>query len=340
MTSKERFLAAVERMRVDRPPVWMMRQAGRHLPEYRELRTQYDFLDLCRRPELAAEISLQPWRRYGTDAVIVFSDILLPAAAMGMKLSVDEGVGSRFETPLRDAQGCAQLVVPHVRRSLAATLEALEMLRFELKDETALIGFVGSPWTIAAYMIEGQGGDFMVARDVAEHRPELLRDILQKISDVVIPFAVEQVRAGADVIQIFDTWGGLLPRGLYEDVVFPKVVAIIEAVKRVGGKTILFAKGPYDLLRVAMKSNVDVIGVPTAWDMKNVITDLGGMRAFQGNLDPEILLRAPHVVETATENLLRIAGRVPGFIANLGHGILPQTSPLAVEAFVRTVKEL
>lgn len=339
MNSRERFLAAVKLQPYDRPPVWLMRQAGRYLPEYRELREKYSFLELIRRPELAVEVSLQPWERFGMDAVILFSDILIPVAAMGPRLSFEEGVGPRFDRRIEGMIDVETLTRPRIRTSLSFTLEALEQLRHKISDEVALIGFIGGPWTLACYLSEGGSGGFSRATSMAHEGSAALNKLLGLLTDVLVDYSVSQIRAGADVIQIFDTWGGLLKPALYADIALPHIKTICKAVQEVGGAVILFIRESEKLLGIMAESGANVVSLGPGTNLTQAWHALGKNVATQGNIDPEVLLGSPAAVVSATKKLLdEIRGR-NGHIVNLGHGVLPNTRPDCVKALVDTVTQ-
>ncbi len=338
MNSRERFVNACRRLTVDRRPVWLMRQAGRYLPEYQELREKYDFLTMCRRPDLIFEVSLQPWRRFGMDAVIVFSDILLPLNAMGMKLRFEENVGPRFDSKITTAADVKNLSSPNVRISLPHLLEATQNLRHELKEETALLGFVGAPWTLAAYMIEGGSGSFDSAISLLRESPEIVSALLEKITPTISSLAIQQVSAGSDAIQIFDTWGGLLSPFEYEKFALPYVKKIVSEIKKTGAVAILYVRNSSELFDMMISSGADVLSVGSDIDIKEAIGRAKNSAAIQGNLNPETLLRSPSTVERETLRMLEGAGNESGYIANLGHGVLPKTPVASVAAFVDTVK--
>ncbi len=338
MTSRERFLKACRCEPVDHPPVWLMRQAGRYLPEYRELRSKFNFLTMCGRPDLAVEISLQPWRRFHMDAVIVFSDILLPAAAMGPKLRIEEGEGPRFEYAVRHQRDVDRLTIPHVRRVLAPTLEAIQELRWKLGDDTALLGFVGSPWTLAAYLVEGGGGDFSTLLSMREQEPKLMVTLLDKLTEVIVAYAREQARAGADAVQIFDTWGGLLAPQAYREFVVPRLKTIADAIREGGAVPILFIRQSESLFDEMLESGVRVVSIGPGSNLVTALARTKGRIAVQGNLDSEILTRPAHVVREATKRMLEETHHANGYIANLGHGVLQTTPVESVAAFVETVK--
>lgn len=337
MNRRERFLRAANCESTDRPPVWLMRQAGRYLPEYREIREKYSFLEMCRRPELAFEVSMQPWRRFKMDAVIVFSDILIPATAMGLKLEFEEGAGPRFDRKIQTSSDVNSLSRPHIRRTLGTILETLGNLRHELGDESALLGFVGAPWTFACYLTEGGSGDFNAAVGMAKKNDPALLDLINFCADVIAEYAVEQVRAGADAVQVFDTWGGLLEPGIYSAVASGGVKKICSAIKSAGGVPILFVRDSEKLLGELGDSGAKVISIGSTTRLSDAWKILGSDIATQGNLDPELLLGSPADVIRATEMLMEEIGPRAGHIVNLGHGVLPKTRPESVKAFVDTV---
>ena len=338
MNSRERFLAAARCEAHDRPPVWLMRQAGRYLPEYRGLREKYGFLEMVKRPELAVEVSLQPWRRFGVDAVILFSDILIPVSAMGVRLSFEEGRGPVLDRRVRSSSDIAKLARPHVRTQLSFTLEAIEALRHEVGDEAALVGFVGSPWTMACYMTEGGSGEFAGALSMARDRIGDATALMDFLADVLSEYAVAQARAGCDAVQIFDTWGGLLESAEYVDLVLPQVKRICDAVRGAGSIPIFFVRESDKLLEAMRDSGAQVAGLGPNASLSRAWEVLGPGIATQGNIDPEKLLSSPASVVKETEGLLSAIAKRPGHIVNLGHGVLPRTRPDCVKALVDTVK--
>jgi len=339
MNSRERFICACRRQPVDRHPVWLMRQAGRYLPEYRDLREKYDFLTICKRSDLILEASMQPWRRFGMDAVIVFSDILLPLNAMGARLKFEEGTGPRFETSIRTEKDIQSLSIPKVRISFSYLLDAIQNIEHELKDEAALLGFVGGPWTLAAYLIEGGGGSFECATSLFRESPGLVNKLMEKITEAVTHLAVEQARSGADAIQIFDTWGGLLEPAQYREYALPHMKKIVDAVHKVNAPAIVFIRKSADLLTEMIDTGADAISIGPDMNIADAILKIGDRAAIQGNLNPEVLLRSPSTVERETQKMLDAAGKRFGYIANLGHGVSPNTPVESVRAFVETVKK-
>jgi uroporphyrinogen decarboxylase len=329
MKGRELFLKACNKQRVDRPPVWLMRQAGRYLPEYQELRRRYSFIELAKDPSLIAEVSLQPWKRFGMDAVIVFSDILMPADAMGMGLSFKEGAGPQFEFAIKSKEEIERLKDVRVEKSLDYVYEGLRRLKDALKDDAALIGFVGGPWTVATYMMGNRS-----------ERSEYVFDLMNRINEVLCEHAAAQVKAGADVIQIFESWGSLMNPETYGAGVLPLVWHIVKSVKDAGGLAVYFAKESRQFLPLIKESGADVAGIGSDIPIEDAIEKLGNAMAVQGNLDPKILLKDPQTVKAETKKLASVASKRPGWIANLGHGVLPKTPVECVSAFVDTIKEL
>lgn len=313
-----------------------MRQAGRYLPEYRELRQRVDFLTLCKTPELAVEASLQPIRRFGFDAAIIFSDILIPVEAIGCPLNFDPG--PRLAIPIRtraqvDALSAAPMeeVVPYVGRAVA-------LLRKELDGGTPVIGFCGAPFTLAAYMVEGEGRQgFGEVKKMMFREPSTLTHLLEKLADGMADYLNFQIRSGAQAVQIFDSWAGILSQEDYRAFALPAVRRLLSGVKRAGVPVIYFAPAAGHTLADAIDTGADVLGVcwRTPLDEARRVTE--GRVALQGNLDPHVLFAAPAVVRAQAGAVLDLAGDVPGHIMNLGHGILPETPIASVEALVETV---
>jgi uroporphyrinogen decarboxylase len=337
----DRLLRACRREVLDRPPVWMMRQAGRYLPEYRAVRAGSDFLSMVHTPELAAEVTLQPVDIMHVDAAIIFSDILVVPHAMGMSLRVDEGVGPRFDDPMRNTNSLFALreVVPE--ESLRFTLDAIRMVRRELNGRVPVIGFAGAPWTLAAYMIEGGGSkDFQHAKRAMFGEPAFMHALLEKLAVAVGNFLVAQVAAGAQVLQLFDSWAGALTPHDYRTFALPALAHAAQIAKTAGVPLIVFPHGaPLLLEEVAIATKADVIGVDWRIDASEAkrIGDKLGV-AVQGNLDPSLLYASPEVIRERTQTMLRDFGGV-GHIANLGHGIFPDIPVPHARTFIDTVRE-
>lgn len=332
----DRFLRACRRQPVDRTPLWIMRQAGRYLPEYRELRARVDFLTLCRTPELAVEASLQPLRRFALDAAIVFSDILIPLEALGCTLSFDPG--PRIARPLRTAADIDALRPRPIAEVTPFVGEAVALLRRELAGKTPVIGFCGAPFTLAAYLADGEGREgFAQVRALLHCDPAALARLLEKLSALMTEYLNLQIAAGAQAVQIFDSWAGLLSPADFRAFALPAVRRLIQGLARDGVPVIYFAPAAGHLLEDASSSGADVVGVCWRTSISEARARTGGRVALQGNLDPAVLLATPEAVRARVLAVLEDAGERPGHIMNLGHGILPETPIASVEALVETV---
>lgn len=332
----DRFLRACLRQPVDRPPLWIMRQAGRYLPEYRELRSRVGFLDLCRTPELAVEASLQPVRRFALDAAIIFSDILLPIAAMGCELSFDPG--PRLAVPVRTRAQVEALRVMPMAEAVPHVGEAVRLLRRELDGRLPVIGFTGAPFTLAAYMVEGESrSGFGAVKELMFREPATLERLLERLADAMADYLELQIRAGAQAVQLFDSWAGLLSPEDYRRFALPAARRLLARVERGGAPAIYFAPAAGHLLEDSLAVGADVIGVCWRTPLDEARRRTGGRVALQGNLDPHALLAPPDVVRERTLAVLESAGDLPGHVMNLGHGILPQTPIESVEAMVEAV---
>lgn len=326
MLPKERFLKSAKRALPDRPPVWMMRQAGRHLPEYRAVKEKHSFMEMVRDEEIVVDVTLQPWRRYRTDGVVVFSDILLIPDAMGMGLSFARGEGPQFARPIRDRADLKALRSTDPSRDFPFLLRGLKRLRAELKDDAALLGFAGSPWTVMSYMTQ--------SRDA-----KLKKEILERLTEETIQYLLAQVEAGADCVQIFDSWGGRLSPEEYREWSLPYVARICEAIQKTGVPVIIYIKESRPLLSEMLASGADVISIGSDTPLAKAKALARGRAAIQGNLSNELMATAtPDEIATATAAMLEEMKDFPGYIANLGHGILPETPIENVSAFVETVK--
>jgi uroporphyrinogen decarboxylase len=333
MNGAQRFLAACACQPVDRTPVWMMRQAGRYLPEYREVRQKVDFLTLCKTPDLAVEVSLQPIKRFGMDACIVFSDILIPVEAMGAQLAfTDEG--PMLQAPLRSSAEVDRLRTFDPNERTPFVMQTLRMLRSLLRDETALIGFCGAPFTLAAYLVEGGGSrNYAATKSLLYTEPALLHRLLEKLAGTIADYAAAQVAAGAQVVQVFDTWAGELAPDAYQRFALPYQKIVIERIKSAGVPSILFVNGCAGILESLPKAGADVLSIDWRVTLDTVRARLGARVALQGNVDPAVLLSTPQAVCTAALDAMH-AGGSRGHILNLGHGVLPATSLECAKAFV------
>jgi uroporphyrinogen decarboxylase len=340
------LIRALLRQPVPRTPVWIMRQAGRYLPEYRELRAQAgDFMSLCTNPELACEVTLQPLRRYSLDAAILFSDILTIPDAMGLGLYFVSGEGPKFERPVRSASEVRQLAVPDVAGKLGYVFDAVSLIRRELDGEVPLIGFAGSPWTVGTYMVEGGSSrEFSNIKGMAEQEPELLDALLDTVARTTIEYLNAQVEAGVQVLMIFDTWGGALAADQYRRFSLQRMQQILEGLQRErDGQTIpviLFTKGAGERLADMAETGCDALGVDWTTDLGKARELTADKVALQGNLDPAMLRQSPQAIEQGVAEVLASYGDGPGHVFNLGHGITPDIDPDNLGILVEAVHRL
>lgn len=341
----DRFLRALARQPVDKTPVWMMRQAGRYLPEYRQVRGQAgDFMSLCKNTELACEVTLQPLERFELDAAILFSDILTIPDAMGLGLYFAEGEGPKFHKPLRSEADIDQLEVINTAADLTYVTDAVSMIRQELNGRVPLIGFSGSPWTLATYMIEGQSSrDFTRAKTMLYTQPELLHQLLEKLALSVIDYLNAQILAGAQVVQIFDTWGGALSHNAYLEFSLTYMAKIVDGlIKQADGRdvpVILFTKGGGLWLEAMADTGCDCLGLDWTVDIGAAHHRVGDKVALQGNMDPAILRAKPEVIRGEVKRILESFGQNDGHVFNLGHGITPDINPDNAKIFIDAVHE-
>jgi uroporphyrinogen decarboxylase len=335
------FLRACRREPVDRPPVWMMRQAGRYLPEYRAVREHADFLTMVGTPELAVQVTLQPVDLIGVDAAIIFSDILVIPQAMGMSLSVDEGVGPRFHAPIRSPADLARVRDMVPEEDLRYVLDAIRLARRELAGRVPLIGFAGAPWTLMSYMVEGQGTkSFTQAKRFLVQEPARAHALLERLARAVGAFLVAQVEAGAQAVQLFDSWASALGPRDFREFALPYLAQAAGIARGAGAPVIVFAPGAgWALEEIAAATGADVIGVDWQTDAAEARRRLSAAPvALQGNLDPCWLYAAPPLIRERTHEMLRAFGG-RGHIANLGHGINPDVPVSHARAFIDAVKE-
>jgi uroporphyrinogen decarboxylase len=326
---------------VERLPVWIMRQAGRYLPEYREIRRRVDFLTLCKTPDLAAEVTVQPVDRLGVDAAILFADILLPLEAMGMELVFTPGDGPTFPQPLRRREDVAELVRADVEETLGYVFAAMRQVRRRLDGRVPVLGFGGTPWTLAAYAVEGGGSKQFGHLLAWSYRdPEGLAALLDKVADVSVDYLAGQAAAGAQALQLFDTWGGLLDAERWRSLARPPLLRVIEGVRRAapGVPLIYYVNGGGHLLDATAELPVEVLSVDWRQPLAEVRRRVGPGRALQGNLDPGALLGPVDEIARRTEAML-LAGAGGPHVANLGHGIFKETPPEHAQAFVTAVQE-
>lgn len=342
----DRFLRALLRQPVDMTPVWMMRQAGRYLPEYRATRARAgNFLTLCKTPELACEVTLQPLARYPLDAAILFSDILTIPDAMGLGLYFTEGEGPRFERPIRSSADVQALGVPDPQDSLRYVVDAVNLIRRELNGRVPLIGFSGSPWTLATYMVEGGGTkNFSQVKGMMFEQPALMHQLLGVVADAVTAYLNAQIAAGAQAVMIFDTWGGVLSSRDYQAFSLAYMQRIVGGLQRENeGRrvpVILFTKDGGGWLEMMAATGCDALGLDWTLDIGLARSRVGAQVALQGNMDPCVLYASPQRIREEVAGILASFGAGPGHVFNLGHGIHPQVDPEHAGVFVEAVHEL
>ncbi len=342
----DRFLRALLREPVDRTPVWMMRQAGRYLPEYRATRERAgSFMALCKSPELACEVTLQPLERFPLDAAILFSDILTIPDAMGLGLYFAEGEGPRFERPLRTAAEIDRLGVPDPEQELGYVIDAVRTIRRELRGRVPLIGFSGSPWTLSTYMVEGGSSkEYAHVKGMMFDRPELMHKLLDTIARSVTSYLNAQIAAGAQAVMIFDTWGGILTPRDYREFSLRYMEQIVAGLTREaeGRKVpvILFTKGGGGWLEAMADTGCDALGVDWTLDLGDARRRVGDRVALQGNMDPTVLYASPERIRQEVVTILDSYGKGSGHVFNLGHGIHQHVDPEHAAAFVEAVHEL
>ncbi len=339
------LLRALLREPTDYTPVWMMRQAGRYLPEYRATRGQAgDFMSLCKNAELACEVTLQPLERYPLDAAILFSDILTIPDAMGLGLYFETGEGPKFRKTVRSEADVAALPVPDAASDLDYVMNAVRTIRSALGGRVPLIGFSGSPWTLATYMIEGGSSkDFRRAKVMAYNQPEVMHELLSKLADSVTDYLNAQIRAGAQAVQIFDTWGGSLSHDAYHEFSLAYMTRIVQGlIKENEGRrvpVILFTKNGGLWLESMAASGADALGLDWTQDIGSARQRVGSQVALQGNMDPTLLYASPDRIRQEVKTILDRFGDHPGHVFNLGHGITPEVDPEHAGAFIRAVRE-
>ena len=342
----DRFLRALMRQPVDMTPVWMMRQAGRYLPEYRESRGKAgDFMSLCTNPDLACEVTLQPLERYPLDAAILFSDILTIPDAMGLGLYFETGEGPRFHKPVRTEADINNLSVIDPHKDLPYVVNAVSTIRRELNGRVPLIGFSGSPWTLATYMVEGSSSkDFARCKTMAYNQPELMHQLLDTLAKSVTVYLNAQIEAGAQAVQIFDTWGGALSHAAYREFSLQYMSKIVAGlIKEHEGRpvpVILFTKGGGQWLEDIADSGCHALGIDWTTHIGEARQRVGNRVALQGNMDPAILRASPQRIRQEVETILSQFGPGEGHIFNLGHGITPDINPAHAGAFIDAVHEI
>ena len=339
----DRFLRALLKEPVDRTPVWMMRQAGRYLPEYRATRAVAgSFMDLCKNKELASEVTLQPLARYPLDAAILFSDILTIPDAMGLELRFAEGEGPIFDKPIKTQADVDRLFIPDMGSDLGYVMDAVSTIRKDLNGSVPLIGFSGSPWTLATYMVEGGSSkQFGKVKGMMFDQPKMMHQMLDILADTVILYLNAQIEAGAQAVQIFDTWGGLLTPRDYKAFSLDYMAKIVDGlIKEHDGRKvpcILYTKGGGQWLEVMADTGADCLGIDWTMDMADARKQVGDRVVLQGNMDPTILYASPERIREEVKVVLDSYGHGEGHIFNLGHGIHPGIDPECVDAFINAV---
>ena len=339
MTGRERFLSALAGQALDRPPVWLMRQAGRYLPGYREVRAAHGFWDVCHDPQLSTHVALEPLKEFRLDAAIVFSDILVVPQALGLGVTFGKGEGPQVASPLRSEEDLAKWNTQGLLERLAFLPRAVAHLKAALGGSHGLLGFAGAPWTLFCYCVEGSSDDeFQTARVLLHTQPQLARKALTVLADAAAELLEAQCEAGADAVQIFDTWGGLLPADSYAELIAPSVRRIVDRLHAKNRKVLIYLRGGQHLVPVIQSLGVDGLSLDwrTPFPLARAALPNG---ILQGNLDPVLLFTTPEVVKARTQSMLASMGDGRRCIANLGHGILPGTPVESVRAMVDAVVE-
>jgi uroporphyrinogen decarboxylase len=338
MLKNDLFLKALKGETLERPPVWMMRQAGRYLPDFMTLKAKYDFFTRCQTPELATEITIMPIDQIEPDAAILFSDILVVLQAMQIPVEMKDGVGPWIPNPIRSTEDVAQSIVPDIHEHLGYVLDAIKMTKQALNERVPLIGFAGSPWTLLCYAVQGQGSkNFDIAKGFCFSQPQAAHSLLQKITDTTIAYLKEKVRAGVDAVQIFDSWGGLLSPEDYQIFSWPYIQQIVTALKN-EAPVIVFGKGCWFALNEMGRSGASALGVDWTCSARNARYLSGGKITLQGNFDPSRLLSPIPKIKKDVHKMITEFGK-DKYIVNLGHGILPNIPVDHAKAFVDAVKE-
>lgn len=337
----DRYIKAIYKRKIDRTPIWIMRQAGRYLPEYQSVRDQYDFITVCKTPELATEVTLQPIRRFEFDAAILFSDILVIPEAMGQKLEFMENHGPKLSPQIQSWKDVENLSTDTIESSLTYVADAVRMIKNELNGKVPLIGFSGSPFTLATYMIEGKPTrNFKFIKQLMYAEPQLLHQLLDRLATAVGRYLTMQLNAGVDAVQVFDTWGGIIPPHLYLEFSGNYMKRIVAELKEFGRPATLFSKGGLELILQLEDSGADMLGVDWMTDIREAKNRLGTIAALQGNLDPTILYGSRDIIKREVTRILEVFNGESGHVFNLGHGILPDIPVDNVSFLVDTVREI
>ena len=340
-TGAARFLAACYRRQPDATPIWFMRQAGRCLAQYRELRKRYDILTMAKTPDLCAQVTLMPVEQFGVDAAVLYADIMLPLEGMGISFEIEPEIGPIIHNPVRSMRDVEALRILDAEESTPYVMEAIRLVRRELEGKQAVIGFSGAPFTLACYMIEGRPSrDYGIAKSLMYGQPEVWDALMHKLTEVVTRYLLAQIDAGVDAVQIFDSWVGSLGPSAYKRFVQPYAQHIFEAIKQADAPSIHFGTGAASLLELMADAGGDVISVDWRVDLDEAWARIGYDRGIQGNLDPTLLLTSWDTIAQGILDVLRRANNRPGHIFNLGHGVLAPTDPDMLRRLVEAVHEI
>ncbi len=339
-TGVARFLDACYHRQPDATPIWFMRQAGRCLADYREMRKKYDILEMAKTPDLCAKVTLMPVETFGVDAAVLYADIMLPIEGMGISLEIQPEIGPIIHNPVRSMKDVEALLVRDAQETTPYVMEAIRLVRRELEGKQAVIGFSGAPYTLACYLIEGRPSrDYGIAKSLMYGQPQVWDALMSKLTDVVTNYLVAQINAGVDVVQLLDSWVGALSPSVYRRFVLPYTQRIFEAVKQTGTPAIHFGTGAAALLELMTEAGGDIISVDWRVDLDEAWARIGYERGIQGNLDPTLLLTSWPVIKAGMQDVLERAGGRPGHIFNLGHGVLAPTDPDMLRRLVDAVHE-
>jgi uroporphyrinogen decarboxylase len=337
-TGVARFLDACHHKQPDATPIWFMRQAGRCIAEYREMRKRYDILTMAKTPELCTQVTLMPIERFGVDAAVLYADIMLPLEGMGVSLEIEPDLGPIIHNPIRSMRDVEALRIIDAEEATPYVMEAVRLVKRELEGKQAVIGFSGAPFTLACYLIEGRPSrDYGIAKSLMYGQPEIWHALMNKLTEVVSRYLVAQIKAGTDVVQVFDSWVGALSPSAYQKFVQPYSKRIFEAVKQTGSPSIHFGTGTASLLELMTETGGDIISVDWRVDLDEAWARIGYDRGIQGNLDPTLLLTPWETIEAGMHDVLRRANNRPGHIFNLGHGVLAPTNPDMLRRLVDAV---
>lgn len=339
-TGLARFMDACHHRQPDATPIWFMRQAGRCLADYRDLRKKYDILEMAKTPELCTQVTLMPVQKLGVDGAVLYADIMLPIEGMGINLEIEPNIGPIIHNPIRSLKDVEALQVRDAQETVPFVMEAIKMVRRELNGKQAVIGFTGAPYTLACYMIEGRPSrDYGLAKSLMYSQPEIWDLLMTKLSQVMTNYLLAQIEAGADVVQVFDSWVGALSPSTYRQFVLPYTQRIFQAIKQSGTPAIHFGTGTAALLEVMAEAGGDIMSVDWRVDLDEAWARIGHDRGIQGNLDPTLMLTSWPVIEASMQDVLKRTGNRPGHIFNLGHGVLAPTDPDLLRRLVDAVHE-